>query len=116
MSSEVEGTYSRAVRWGEESVGTTFVAVRGGGHKRGLIVIVPVVFILVTRGSSWYVIVFLCILGRVRSSSFTFVGVRARCRSHLLSCMLVVVRVWYRLHALSVASVVVRVWCCSIHS
>ena len=111
MSSEVEGTYSRAVRWGEESVGTAFVAVHGGGRKRGLVVVVPVVFILVACGSSWYVIVFLRVLGRARSSSFAFIGVRARCRSRSLSFAFVVVRARCRARLVSFACAIGRVRC-----
>ena len=111
MSSEVEGTYSRAVRWGEESVGTAFVAVRGGGRKRGLVVVVPVVPILVAHGSSWYVIVFLRVLGRARLSSFTFVGMRARCPSRSLSCALIIVRARCRARLVSFACAIVHVCC-----
>ena len=69
MSSEVGGTYLQSVRWGKESVGTTFITVHGGGHKRGLVVVVLVVFILIACGSLWYVIIFVHVLGYACSLS-----------------------------------------------
>ena len=36
VSSEIGGTYSQAVRWGKESLGSTFIAAHGGGCQCGL--------------------------------------------------------------------------------
>ena len=113
--------YSRAVRWGKESVGTAFVAIRGGRHRRGLIVIGLVLFILIGCGSSWYIIILVRVLGRARSLSCAFFVMRTHCRAHLVSFAYVIVRarsllllfivvhIWCHLRALSFACIVVHI-------
>ena len=76
-------------------MGTAFVAIRGGRRKRGLVVIGLVLFILLAHGSSWYVVVFVRVIGCVRS----------------LSCTCGVVYVHYHLRVLSFALVVVASSC-----
>ena len=105
-------------------MGTAFVAIRGGRRKRGLIVVGLVLFILLGHGSSWYVVVFVHVIGRACALSFAFIVVciwchlralsfvRARCHCCSLSCTLVVMCARCRAHLVSSACIVVRICCC----
>ena len=97
MSSEVGGTYSRAVRGGRshwEAPSSPFVVVGASVASLSLALSPSTSSPVVHRGTLWF--------------SFPFVFARVRCRSRSLSCASGVACVRYRSRPLSFACAVVR--------